>query len=131
MPYWRNRPREILREHQKNLSMSSLFTISTVVDFPTKPRTDGCQIYFDSFRILKQRLSFSTIPFNSFSCFVMSSPPYNCKSREHLEVNFWWDFLSLKTYSVPLKTTHHRVGYNVLQFSGTFFRFDYKLLPYM
>ena len=34
------------------------------------------------------------------------------------------------TYSVPPKTAHHRVGYNVLQFSGTFFRFDYKLLPY-
>ena len=61
----------------------------------------------------------------------MSLPLYICISREHLEVNFWWDFLSLMTYSVPSKTAHHRVGYNVLQFSGTFFRFDYNLLPYM
>ena len=47
--------------------MSSLFTIPTVVDFPTRPRTDGCQLYFDSFRILEQRLSFSTISFNGFA----------------------------------------------------------------
>ena len=129
MPCWRNRQREIWREHQKNLSMSILFTIPTVVNFP-QTSNRRMPIIFSFF--YHTRTAFHLALFHSTAllfCYVFAFV-HLCIKRT-FGGQFLVGFLSLMTYSVPPKTAHHNVGYNVLQFSGTFFRFDYKLLPYM